>query len=95
LALPIAGIIFIALLLVIILFTYTKINKFFMGAFGVVLFGVIVNLSINGLVDNFTKVKQNDITDVITVICFSFISILLIIIGLAKKVKPTIKRWEK
>lgn len=85
LAIPIAGISLIASFIAITLFLYTKINRYYIGAINCILFGVIVNLSINNIVYNYVKQKGNNISVVITAISFTFAAFLLFIIGHVKK----------
>jgi len=89
-AIPITGISLIASFIAITLILYTKSNRYYIAAINCILFGVIVNLSINNIVYNYVKEKEKNISAGITAMSFAFIALLLFIIGYAK-----IKNREK
>ena len=86
-AIPIIGISLIVSFIAITLLLYTKINRYYNVAIDCILFGVIVNLTVNSIVYNFVKEKENNISAVITAMCFAFIALLIFIIGYSKKRK--------
>lgn len=81
-ALPILGITLPGLLIVVLLFSYTKINRISLSAFVVFIFGVLVNLSVNAFVQNYLhNQNQLNISVPITAISFILLSIILAVIG--------------
>ena len=81
-ALPILGITLPGLLIVILLFSYTKINRISLSAFAVLIFGVLVNLGVNAFVQNYLhQQNQPNISVPITAISFVLLSIILAVIG--------------
>ena len=87
-ALPILGITLPGLLIVILLFSYTKINRISLSAFAVLIFGVLVNLGVNAFVQNYLhQQNQPNISVPITAISFVLLSIILAVIGDVRKRK--------
>lgn len=81
-ALPILGITLPGLLIVVLLFSYTKINRISLSAFVVFIFGVLVNLGVNAFVQNYLhNQNQPNISVPITAISFILLSIILAVIG--------------
>lgn len=81
-ALPILGITLPGLLIVVLLFSYTKINRISLSAFAVLIFGVLVNLGVNAFVQNYLHQQNQPNTSVpITAISFVLLSIILAVIG--------------
>lgn len=81
-ALPILGITLPGLLIVVLLFSYTKINRISLSAFAVLIFGVLVNLGVNAFVQNYLhQQNQPNISVPITAISFVLLSIILAVIG--------------
>jgi len=81
-ALPILGITLPGLLIVVLLFSYTKINRISLSAFAVLIFGVLVNLGVNAFVQNYLQQQnQPNISVPITAISFALLSIILAVIG--------------
>jgi len=81
-ALPILGITLPGLLIVILLFSYTKINRISLSAFVVLIFGVLVNLGVNAFVQNYLhQQNQPNISVPITAVSFVLLSIILAVIG--------------
>ena len=81
-ALPILGITLPGLLIVVLLFSYTKINRISLSAFAVLIFGVLVNLGVNAFVQNYLhQQNQPNISVPITAISFALLSIILAVIG--------------
>jgi len=81
-ALPILGITLPGLLIVVLLFSYTKINHISLSAFVVFIFGVLANLGINAFVQNYLhNQNQPNISVTITAVSFVLLSIILAVIG--------------
>ncbi|MEI8200802.1 MAG: helix-turn-helix domain-containing protein [Eubacteriales bacterium] len=81
-ALPILGITLPGLLIVVLLFSYTKINRISLSAFAVLIFGVFVNLGVNAFVQNYLhNQNQPNISVPITAVSFAVLSIILAVIG--------------
>ena len=81
-ALPILGITLPGLLIVVLLFSYTKINRISLSAFAVLIFGVLVNLGVNAFVHNYLhQQNQPNISVPITAVSFVLLSIILAVIG--------------
>lgn len=78
LALPVTVISLIALGITLVLFNYTKLNKFYSISITVFLFGVVVEMSVEKIVESFLKSSgENDISVFVTVLTSAFISVVL------------------
>ena len=85
-ALPIIGLTLPGLLIVVLLFSYSKINRIFLGALTVLIFGVFVNLGINAFVQNYLhQQNQPNISVPITSISFAMLSIVLAVVGIVRR----------
>jgi hypothetical protein len=81
LALPIVLLSIIPMYIITILWTYTKINRFYLGALASFLFGVVVNLGTNAIVQNFLSEKGRNISVPITAASFALLTIVLVFFG--------------
>ena len=87
-ALPILGITLPGLLIVVLLFSYSKISRIFLSALAVLIFGVFVNLGINAFVQNYLhQQNQPNISVPITASSFVLLSIILAVIGIIQRRK--------
>jgi membrane protein YdbS with pleckstrin-like domain len=90
LALPVAGLSLLAFGVSLIAFTYFKLNKFYLAALTVFLFGVIVNFGVGVIVNRFlNKNDTNDIYRVSTMSVSVILSLILIVAGYIKRNKTT------
>lgn len=85
LALPIAVLCAVPTYLCAVLWVYTKISRFYLGALTAFLFGVIVNLGCNEVVQNYLGEHTANISVPITAGSFAFLAILLVFIGYIRK----------
>jgi transcriptional regulator with XRE-family HTH domain len=83
-ALPIVIISLISLWIIVLLFVYTRIKRFYLVSFVLILFGVFVNFSINKIVSSYISVPVNNISVPINAISFAFIAAVVLIIGSIK-----------
>ena len=97
-ALPIVGISLISLWIFVLLFIYVKIRWIYMTAFGLILFGVIDNITIHQFVNRYLHLTatflQNLPTVIISISC-GFISLILILFAVIKKQKIRTMRAQK
>jgi transcriptional regulator with XRE-family HTH domain len=81
LAMPIVLLSIIPMYIITILWTYTKINRLYLGALASFLFGVVVNLGTNAIVQNFLSEKGRNISVPITAASFALLTIVLVFFG--------------
>lgn len=88
LALPITILSLIALGITVYMFNNTKANKFYSISITIFIFGVIVDSSVDKIVDNFLKrTSGNNISVFIIALTSVFLSFILFAIGYIKKVR--------
>ena len=85
LAAPIVVISLISLWVTVILFVYTKINRYYLMSFIFILFGVVVNLIINHLVSSYLNSATGNISNIITAISCAFVAFVMVFIGFNKR----------
>jgi transcriptional regulator with XRE-family HTH domain len=83
-ALPIVAVSLISLWLSVLLFVYTRIKRFYLVSFVLILFGVVLNFLINGIVSRYISVPVNNISVPINAISFAFLAAAVVIIGSVK-----------
>jgi membrane protein YdbS with pleckstrin-like domain len=88
LALPIAGLSLLALAVTLLGFAHFKLNKFYMAALTVFLFGVIINFGVGVIVGRFLNENNvNDISRASSLSVSVILSLILIAIGYKKRNK--------
>jgi len=82
LAMPIVVLSVIPMLIIAVLWIYTKINRFYLGALASLLFGVVVNLGTNAIVQNVLNENgRRNISVPITAASFVLLTIVLVFLG--------------
>lgn len=94
LALPITVLSLVCLWVILILFAYTKINRFYLTGFIFLLFGIFLSLTINGIVDRYTHQLRDPLETVVNTLSSLFIAVLLFAYGYFRKSKK-LTRKEK
>lgn len=87
LALPIVVISLISLWISAILFIYTKFNRYFLVSFEIVLFGVIVDLGVDIIVNHYLGKNLISIINLLKPAVFIAIAIIVAIVGKVQKQK--------
>lgn len=86
-ALPILGVALISFFIVICIFLYTRISRYYAVAISCLLVGVIANIVINSIVYKYIEIKGINISVEITALSFAFIAFLLFIVGFFKRMQ--------
>ncbi len=81
LAMPIIALSVIPMFIIAVLWIYTKINRFYLRALASLLFGVVVNLGTNAIVQNFLHEKERNISVPITAASFALLTVVLLFVG--------------
>jgi len=84
-AMPIVIISLFSLWVTVLLFSYTKINTYYLLAFDFILFGVLGNLAINYFVSGYLNTTNNAISNTLIAISAAFASIVLVVVGFNRK----------
>jgi transcriptional regulator with XRE-family HTH domain len=86
-ALPITISAVASLWVAVLLFAYTKINRLYVTSLILILYGVIMNISINTFVSHYLKTSPDNISNVIIAISSGFAAIVLAVIAFLHKNK--------